>query len=180
MNSWGLPARWSNAEDPEKRVCDLHKIHDTMVLLFLFTFISFSYPIFSLFQRRSLLCVKFLFHFYVNCFRFISFRNICVNALHGLLSFLHNNMIDTKNFILLECQRPKRASFISTQNRSAWWYIAKRWCQRPKRASFISTAFGTICTRSPDGCVNALNGLLSFLLYNNCVFLGGTCAVSTP
>ena len=36
-------------------------------------------------------------------------------------------------------------------------------CQRPKRASFISTYMGHLIKKRVE-CVNALNGLLSFLL----------------
>ena len=85
------------------------------------------------------------------------------------------------------CQRPKRASFIST----IWNFLRvlkliqgvnalngllsflrrvrckksrkKEMCQRPKRASFISTRTWIRRKTSMLMCVNALNGLLSFL-----------------
>ena len=40
--------------------------------------------------------------------------------------------------MLLVCQRPKRASFISTVKRE-FGMLLQHVCQRPKRASFIST-----------------------------------------
>ena len=86
-----------------------------------------------------------------------------VNALNGLSSFLHrlpNSEVIKSN----ECQRPKRAFFISTimannMNRNN----SKHMCQRPKRAFFISTKNGGTCDDALRMCVNALNGLSSFL-----------------
>ena len=63
----------------------------------------------------------------------------CVNALNGLLSFLQTYKFGIYSSISWLCQRPKRASFISTQ------------------ANLVETYL-------PE-CVNALNGLLSFLRY---------------
>ena len=59
-------------------------------------------------------------------------------ALNGLLSFL---LIFTAVLLVANmlCQRPKRASFISTDLCSRH-FKADFVCQRPKRASFISTA----------------------------------------
>ena len=45
--------------------------------------------------------------------------------------------------------------------------LEKKLCQRPKRASFISTRNHLRKLRMAPECVNALNGLLSFLLMNN-------------
>ena len=60
-----------------------------------------------------------------------------VNALSGLFSFLHEFLNDHKiRFIV---------------------------CQRPKRALFISTSKNVRRMRKQTGCVNALNGLFSFL-----------------
>ena len=62
-----------------------------------------------------------------------------------------------------ECQRPKRASFISTFT-LFYGFCVGGVCQRPKRASFISTSEERGATRVHLlECVNALNGLLSFL-----------------
>ena len=66
-------------------------------------------------------------------------RGGCVNALNGLLSFL-------RDYALREHNQTER-------------------CQRPERASFISTKYGVIPQIISMACVNALNGLLSFLHY---------------
>ena len=74
------------------------------------------------------------------------------------------------------CQRPKRASFISTG--IAVGAAAVSWlCQRPKRASFISTATEDISKEENQECVNALNGLLSFLQFKGgfLMFKNKTC-----
>ena len=84
------------------------------------------------------------------------------------------------------CQRPKRAFFISTVERSLKMkgkaksvnalnglssFLLKSaigvalmvLCQRPKRAFFISTEGRKDINPQKRGCVNALNGLSSFL-----------------
>ena len=61
-----------------------------------------------------------------------------VNALNGLLSFLPI-IFGLILWVLAMCQRPKRASFISTDIRRDYDKNFKSQCQRPKRASFIST-----------------------------------------
>ena len=61
------------------------------------------------------------------------------------------------------CQRPKRASFISTVISGTLIEKPHSLCQRPKRASFISTTGVISEFLTAAGCVNALNGLLSFL-----------------
>ena len=58
------------------------------------------------------------------------------------------------------CQRPERAYFISTLVSKGG--IAMKWCQRPERAYFISTE-NMLRSGKPRNCVNALNGLTSFL-----------------
>ena len=65
---------------------------------------------------------------------------MCVNALNGLLSFLLMQPLSVEKMDPQLCQRPKRASFISTYKRKKKWQEQKM-CQRPKRASFISTRF---------------------------------------
>ena len=61
------------------------------------------------------------------------------------------------------CQRPERAYFISTLVSKGG--IAMKWCQRPERAYFISTESKEGSrSRRKFRCVNALNGLTSFLL----------------
>ena len=85
----------------------------------------------------------------------------CVNALSGLLPFLHPcgrvhlHLSDV-------CQRPKRASSISTISQEVKDFFEKR-CQRPKRASSISTGYKAGRLAQEIQCVNALNGLLPFL-----------------
>ena len=78
-------------------------------------------------------------------------------------SFISTKMLETSKRVLAAmCQRPERASFIST-------YLPKPagvsydLCQRPERASFISTGFSSSFLTMNLFCVNALNGLLSFL-----------------
>ena len=61
------------------------------------------------------------------------------------------------------CQRPERASFISTYTLDGIAGV-KIVCQRPERASFISTRCDYILYYRMV-CVNALNGLPSFLRY---------------
>ena len=62
------------------------------------------------------------------------------------------------------CQRPKRAFFISTKGRKNPFLLLEK-CQRPKRAFFISTIALALSAASHIlACVNALNGLSSFLL----------------
>ena len=108
----------------------------------------------------------------------------CVNALIGLLSFLpvHTNIIVELEIM---CQCPNRASFISTQRRISGWstrvcqcpnrasfistillyyFLNSRMCQCPNRASFISTTLRQKWKKLITSCVNALIGLLSFLL----------------
>ena len=58
-------------------------------------------------------------------------------ALNGLLSFLR--LIQEEGGKKVWCQRPKRASFISTNTYCDSEDENMRSCQRPKRASFIST-----------------------------------------
>ena len=69
---------------------------------------------------------------------FLASNNRGVNALNGLLSFLHTRPI-SKTFRRNKCQRPKRASFISTDAGKGVKKMKNNKCQRPKRASFIST-----------------------------------------
>ena len=61
-----------------------------------------------------------------------------VNALNGLLSFLPI-IFGLILWVLAMCQRPKRASFISTSAYLSGDIGYRHVCQRPKRASFIST-----------------------------------------
>ena len=109
------------------------------------------------------------------------------NALNGLLSFLLVATTPENNGLYFVCQRPERASFISTHHALTIW-LFDIVCQRPERASFISTGgdvgviipgqdvstpwtgffhFYTILISAMISgwllCVNALNGLLSFL-----------------
>ena len=64
---------------------------------------------------------------------------------------------------MYECQRPKRAFFISTTF-SLEVAIGKYvMCQRPKRAFFISTLNTLKMKIILEMCVNALNGLSLFL-----------------
>ena len=61
---------------------------------------------------------------------------ICVNALNGLLPFLLQQVkIEIEKD---RCQRPKRASSISTLS-VRLYQMQLMLCQRPKRASSIST-----------------------------------------
>ena len=62
---------------------------------------------------------------------------------------------------MMRCQRPERASFISTTKAAKKIVEEVKVCQRPERASFIST-FAEDTENDVLG-VNALNGLLSFL-----------------
>ena len=71
------------------------------------------------------------------------------------------------------CQRPERAFFISTGLNVillAYW-ISR--CQRPERAFFISTNLILMTMEKHTICVNALNGLFSFLQYKRCLSWGG-------
>ena len=61
------------------------------------------------------------------------------------------------------CQRPERASFISTNKTGSYVKVVVIGCQRPERASFISTQSTDMETKLNTTGVNALNGLLSFL-----------------
>ena len=63
------------------------------------------------------------------------------------------------------CQRPKRASSISTLNKEDSCMNQISLCQRPKRASSISTEGSSKIFSKSYHCVNALNGLLLFLQY---------------
>ena len=62
------------------------------------------------------------------------------------------------------CQRPKRAYFISTTDAPSDFDKVEDLCQRPKRAYFISTSYIRKLPKYTIQCVNALNGLTSFLL----------------
>ena len=62
----------------------------------------------------------------------------CVNALNGLPSFLLQSDAMQLDIIQMMCQRPERASFISTSSQRESGRLHKK-CQRPERASFIST-----------------------------------------
>ena len=64
-----------------------------------------------------------------------------------------------------KCQRPKRAFFISTGGSIMKKQIIVKLCQRPKRAFFISTVEEILKIQCTKKCVNALNGLSSFLRY---------------
>ena len=72
-------------------------------------------------------------------------------------------LVFVPRFILSRCQRPERAFFISTDQIELEKLRAEV-CQRPERAFFISTLFGWIHNHHHRNCVNALNGLSSFLL----------------
>ena len=85
----------------------------------------------------------------------------CVNALNGLTSFLQKEWRTVIRYIV-RCQRPKRAYFISTPSTLSIMGPKIMVCQRPKRAYFISTKEENIMY-TPEICVNALNGLTSFL-----------------
>ena len=61
------------------------------------------------------------------------------------------------------CQRPKRAFFISTLTPITDISCFRDVCQRPKRAFFISTDQKFTRSLKTSLCVNALNGLSSFL-----------------
>ena len=63
------------------------------------------------------------------------------------------------------CQRPERASFISTEFKEKTGLPTEEMCQRPERASFISTESEQFEELVDEYCVNALNGLPSFLRY---------------
>ena len=63
------------------------------------------------------------------------------------------------------CQRPKRAYFISTTDAPSDFDKVEDLCQRPKRAYFISTSYIRKLPKYTIQCVNALNGLTSFLRY---------------
>ena len=87
---------------------------------------------------------------------------MCVNALNGLSSFLPP-FSDYYIMQALMCQRPKRAFFISTED-GTLVKTSRIGCQRPKRAFFISTFTGRFYRKMwLLRCVNALNGLSSFL-----------------
>ena len=62
----------------------------------------------------------------------------CISALGGLSSFLHDIVFPTSTYSAV-CQCPKRASFISTPQRTCKCMRCGDTCQCPKRASFIST-----------------------------------------
>ena len=63
------------------------------------------------------------------------------------------------------CQCPKRANFISTFGFAYIEAKEERLCQCPKRANFISTITPRPFWVKEPTCVNALNGLISFLQY---------------
>ena len=86
---------------------------------------------------------------------------LCVNALNGLSTFLPL-ITHAGVFHADECQRPKRAFYISTENGETDYGGYFR-CQRPKRAFYISTLFGNEPEVNILECVNALNGLSTFL-----------------
>ena len=65
------------------------------------------------------------------------------------------------------CQRPRRASFISTITCTYYIYVPEK-CQRPKRAFLISTRQITNEIVNKLLCVNALNGLFLFLRESIC------------
>ena len=67
--------------------------------------------------------------------------------------------------LLLKCQRPERAYFISTM-KATIKNIETEVCQRPERAYFISTSDSSVILRVSITGVNALNGLTSFLRCN--------------
>ena len=85
---------------------------------------------------------------------------MCVNALNGLSSFLLSPS-PCQDGSYWVCQRPKRALFISTNLMED--ESKREECQRPKRALFISTMNSKRGQDYQQKCVNALNGLSSFL-----------------
>ena len=87
-----------------------------------------------------------------------------VNALNGLSSFLRWQLLGYY-FLVIMCQRPERAFFISTYHLKTGGDINYvKWCQRPERAFFISTYIIQVADNRILG-VNALNGLSSFLQF---------------
>ena len=88
---------------------------------------------------------------------------MCVNALHGLLSFLPSpaGVHDSDKWM---CQCPSRASLISTEIMTT--LLGREIpCQCPSRASLISTCEIVVKPGILSRSVNALHGLLSFLQY---------------
>ena len=114
-------------------------------------------------NRRGFNALNGLLSFLLVC-RKVEHPNekMCVNALNGLLSFLRRKerKIMSKYRV---CQRPERASFISTEEVIRDEEDDPFGCQRPERASFISTWSAGGCSGHRSSGVNALNGLLSFL-----------------
>ena len=126
------------------------------------------------------------FHFYGDGFCRKSTGDCVSTPWTGFFHFYTPSRFRESNLKML-CQRPERASFISTQN-TLTGNSGLMVCQRPERASFISTRYikrrktlwrkvstpwtgffhfytlMCICTIFAfTACVNALNGLLSFL-----------------
>ena len=66
------------------------------------------------------------------------FQFTVYDALNGLFLFLPLTVLVNIHEGIV-CQRPKRASFISTMNEELKTVEEGTECQRPKRASFIST-----------------------------------------
>ena len=64
-----------------------------------------------------------------------------------------------KRILTTVCQRPERASLISTIQYEEFGDSENIGCQRPERASLISTYEGGTVYETQK-CVNALNGLL--------------------
>ena len=95
--------------------------------------------------------------------------------------FLHFYIKEEVGFVggYLMCQRPERAFFISTIYRDLLQRLKKYWCQRPEWAFFIST-LSIVSVTCSSRCVNALNGLSSFLLHDTFYCTCRRIGVSTP
>ena len=93
-----------------------------------------------------------------------------VNALNGLSSFLPCYSKEYKNHANSVCQRPERAFFISTLVQGIDALDNGAMCQRPERAFFISTELEQLLISKHKSCVNALNGLSSFLPIYNIIY----------
>ena len=100
-------------------------------------------------------------------------------VLSGLLSFLQEKKM-RKEEIREVCQRPKRAPSISTSFLQEKKWQKANMCQRPKRALFISTTPMLFYDLSSGTCVNALNGLSSFLQTGKWCGINLNKMVSTP
>ena len=100
-----------------------------------------------------------------------------VNALNGLSSFLHMAR-NYEDEYFEECQRPKRAFFISTKLLQQL-YAGNIRCQRPERAFFISTIGNYMAATIENWCQRPKRALFISTLRK---FLNGfrKLDVSTP